>query len=153
MQIYFDTACFFSNLCYRHHTTMLFSRYLGAVIGRTCDRIGGGKFSLGGTQYQLVENDIVGASCLHGGERGWDKCVWEAEVDRERGTITMAYMSKDGEEGYPGDVIAVVTYSVVGQSVKISYQAMSTKHTIINITNHSYFNLGNSDDIKGIHNI
>ena len=125
-------------------------RYLGAVIGRTCDRIGGGKFSIEGTQYQLVENDIVGASCLHGGERGWDKRVWEAEVDRERGTITMAYMSKDGEEGYPGDVIVVVTYSVVGQSIKISYQAMSSKHTIINITNHSYFNLGSSDDIKGI---
>ena len=71
-------------------------------------------------------------------------------MDRERGTITMAYLSKDGEEGYLGDVIVSVTYAVVGTSINISYQAMCSKPTIINITNHSYFNLGNTEDVKGI---
>ena len=129
--------------------TKTFCRYLGAVIGRTCDRIGGGKFSLDGVDYKLAENDIVGASCLHGGRKGWDKQVWEGEVDRERGTITMAFHSKDGEEGFPGDVIVSVTYAVVGSKICISYQAMSSKPTIVNITNHSYFNLGKSSDITG----
>merc|ERR1711936_95748 len=101
-----------------------------------------------GVQYQLAQNDMVGDSCLHGGEAGWDKKVWEAEQDRDKGTVTMAYHSSDGEEGYPGDVIVIVTYAVVGSSINISYQAMSSKSTIINITNHSYFNLGNMKDIK-----
>ena len=104
-------------------------------------------------EYHLAVNDIVGPSCLHGGKKAWDKQVWEMEVDREEGSVTLAYLSRDGEEGYPGDVIATVTYWVLEEGIRLGYQALCSKPTIINMTNHMYFNLGDSETIEGNQNM
>ena len=113
-------------------------RYFGALIGRYANRIAGGKFSLNGVDYQLAQNN--GANHLHGGNKGFDKRVWNA-AETESGLI-LEYFSKDGEENYPGDLDVAVSYSLNDQNeLRIEYQANTDKDTIINLTNHSYFNL------------
>jgi aldose 1-epimerase len=116
--------------------------YIGAIIGRYANRIAGGKFSLGGVEYKLAQNN--GPNHLHGGVRGFNKVVWRArELRRKDGdALELSYLSRDGEEGYPGNLSATVTYVLTdANELRIEYRATTDKETIINLTNHSYFNL------------
>lgn len=112
-------------------------RYLGALIGRHANRIALGKFSLNGVDYQLEQNN--GANHLHGGFNGFDKRVWNATEDNG---LRVDYLSKDGEAGYPGNLTATVSYSLSDDNeLSIEYQATTDSDTIVNLTNHAYFNL------------
>jgi aldose 1-epimerase len=115
------------------------NRYFGCVVGRYGNRIAGAKFSLNEVEYKLTANN--GPNILHGGRRGFDKVVWTgSKVDDQ--TVEMTYLSKDGEEGFPGNLTARVRYSLTdGNELKIEYEATSEKDTVVNLTNHSYFNL------------
>ncbi|MGB5873780.1 MAG: aldose epimerase family protein [Bacteroidota bacterium] len=116
--------------------------YLGAIIGRYGNRIGGGRFELDGTMYALATNN--GPNHLHGGKRGFDKVVWSADENesREGKSLVLRYASPDGEQGYPGNLSARVEYSLTEENeLRIEYQATSDSPTIVNLTNHSYFNL------------
>lgn len=117
-------------------------KYIGATVGRCCNRIKGGEFDLNNKKYSLYCND--GANHLHGGKIGFDKKVWQYEVI-ENGVI-FNYCSIDGEEGYPGNLEVWVTYTIENKSVKINYAAKSDKDTVISLTNHSYFNLNGFKD-------
>jgi aldose 1-epimerase len=118
--------------------------YFGAAVGRFANRICGGKFSLGGTEYTLAKNN--GPNVLHGGLRGFDKRVWDTDVLEDRNAIRMTYISADGEEGFPGEVETGMTYTLTeANELKMDYTAESTRATPYNITNHSYFNLAGHD--------
>ena len=113
--------------------------FFGATVGRVGNRIAGGKFSLDGKDYTLAVNN--GPNSLHGGLKGFDKVVWKVEAADDR-SVKLSYVSKDGEEGYPGTLSVTVTYTVTDDdAVRIDYTASTDKATPINLTNHSYFNL------------
>jgi aldose 1-epimerase len=122
------------------------SPYFGAIVGRYGNRIGAGKFTLDGQEHHLaLNNGAPGAKCsLHGGLRGFDKVVWKAEPlskDSAQG-VRFTYLSKDGEEGYPGNLEAKVTYWLDDKDVwRVDYEVTSDKATPVNLTQHSYFNL------------
>lgn len=119
-------------------------RYFGGLIGRHANRIGLGKFVLNGSVVQLTQNN--GANHLHGGAKGFDKRVWKV-VDHDT-RLHLEYFSRDGEEGYPGDLKANVTYTLSDENeLEINYTATSDRDTIVNLTNHSYFNLAGGGDI------
>ena len=119
--------------------------YQGAVVGRFANRVAGGRFTLDGVQYQLVQNQ--NGNHLHGGEYGLDKRVWNSEAfDLEEPEVSFSYVSPDGEQGYPGELSVKVTYKLLADNaISISYRATTDKKTIINLTNHSYFNLAGYD--------
>lgn len=118
------------------------SPYFGALIGRFANRIAHGTFTLNDSAYHLYLND--GPNSLHGGKIGFDKKIWTVApitTDSTEG-LKLHYLSKDGEEGYPGDLNVDVTYTLNNQNeFKIDYEATTDKPTILNLTNHSYFNL------------
>jgi len=121
--------------------------YFGALIGRYGNRIGHAKFTLEGHTYSVPAND--GGNSLHGGLKGFDRRIWSATVDGE--TLVLTYLSKDGEEGYPGNLTTTVRYSLPGNELRIEYSATADKPTVANLTNHSYFNLagqGEGDVLK-----
>ncbi|MEO8205487.1 MAG: aldose epimerase family protein [Chthoniobacterales bacterium] len=112
--------------------------YFGAIVGRTVGRLTGGKFSLEGKDYTLPLNQPP--NHLHGGYTGFDKRLWEATQEGE--TLHLTYLSPDGEEGYPGNLSTTVSYTLTPENeLKIEYKATTDAFTIINLTNHSYFNL------------
>lgn len=111
--------------------------YVGATVGRVCNRIGGASFGLNGKTYPLAKND--GENHLHGGARGFDKRVWAAEPLADG--LRLHRLSPDGEEGYPGTLAVSVTYRLAGESLRIEYEAESDADALCSLTNHSYFNL------------
>lgn len=113
-------------------------KYLGALVGRYANRIGGSRFTLEGRDYPLAANDAP--NHLHGGLRGFDKQLWTVE-DVTGSSLTLSLLSPDGQEGYPGQLRVLVTYSLRDNALEIAYRAVSSKTTLCNLTNHAYFNL------------
>jgi aldose 1-epimerase len=123
-------------------------RFFGALIGRHANRIALGKFSLNGLNYQLTQNN--GVNHLHGGIKGFDKVVWSPEAKHQDNSVVvnLSYVSKGSEENYPGSLSVDVSYVVNNDNeLRIEYRASTDKDTIINLTNHSYFNLASGGDI------
>ena len=126
--------------------------YIGALIGRYGNRIGHAEFKLAGKTYTLAKNN--GENTLHGGIKGFNKAVWKAkEIPAKDGqALELTYLSKDGEEGFPGNLHIRVIYTLTdSNALKIEYSATTDKETVLNLTNHSYFNLAGpgSGDILG----
>jgi len=118
--------------------------YFGCLVGRYANRIANAKFSLDGKEYTLAANN--NGNTLHGGLKGFDKVVWNVKLFTDS-TLLLSYLSKDGEEGYPGKLSADVMYSVgADNSLKLDYAAVTNKATPVNLTNHCYFNLSAGDD-------
>jgi aldose 1-epimerase len=117
--------------------------YFGAVVGRVGNRIAKGRFTLDGKAYQLATND--GPNHLHGGIKGFDKVVWDARVvsGGKAPAVEFTYVSRDGEEGYPGNCTVKVTYALSDSNeLSLNYVVTTDRDTPVNVTNHSYFNLG-----------
>jgi len=127
--------------------------FFGAIIGRYGNRIGGGKFTLDGKDYKLGVND--GNNTLHGGVVGFHKKIWNidsAEVKGNKAELKLSYLSKDGEEGFPGNLKCVVTYAITADNkLEMKYEATTDKPTVVNMTNHAYWNLAGqgSGDVLG----
>ncbi|GHV58804.1 aldose 1-epimerase [Bacteroidia bacterium] len=126
--------------------------YFGAVCGRTANRIANGRFSLDDIEYQLAVNN--GPNSLHGGPKGFHAVVWDAKL-LDAQTVELSYLSKDGEEGFPGNLQVNIMYKLTDDNaVEIDYKAITDKATILNLTNHSYFNLsGEGDPYIGDHEL
>jgi aldose 1-epimerase len=118
--------------------------HFGGIIGRYANRIAHGTFQLDGQTYSIPKND--GDNALHGGTRGFDKMVWAAKQIPDG--VELTYVSKDGEQGFPGTLTTTVRYTLSGGALRMEYSATTDKDTVLNLTNHSYFNLkgqGNGD--------
>ncbi|MEU6475403.1 aldose epimerase family protein [Streptomyces sp. NPDC047017] len=114
--------------------------YLGALVGRYANRIGGARFALDGRTYELARND--GPNSLHGGARGFDKRVWEVTPQGPYG-VRLTRVSPDGEEGFPGRLTVGVTYALdEAGALCVGYEAVTDAPTVVNLTNHTYWNLG-----------
>jgi aldose 1-epimerase len=111
--------------------------FFGAIIGRYANRIAHGSFTLDGQKYSLPRND--GENTLHGGPHGFNNVVWKGKTIANG--VELTYFSKDGEEGFPGNLTATVRYTLVKGDLRIEYSATTDKDTVVNLTNHSYFNL------------
>jgi len=124
------------------------SPYFGALVGRYANRIGGAKFSLNGKAYKLAAND--GPNSLHGGVKGFDKVVWNVKTmeSGKNPALELSYLSKDGEEGFPGNLSVKVLYTLTEQNeLRMDFTATTDAPTICNLTGHSYFNLAGGGDV------
>ena len=126
--------------------------YFGASVGRYANRIAKGKFTLDGKTYTLATND--GPNSLHGGLKGFDKRIWKIDsvTSGPDAKVVLSYVSADGEEGFPGQMKVTATYSLSEKNeLRLDYHATTTKPTVLNLTNHSYFNLSGNDarDVMG----
>ena len=123
-------------------------KYIGAIVGRYANRIGGAKFTLNGVEYPLAAND--GKNSLHGGNVGFSHQVWTVEGLTDN-SVTLSLVSPDMQEGYPGTLTVRVTYLLDRDTLRLCYEAGSDRDTIFNPTNHSYFNLSghNSGSVEG----
>ena len=131
-----DVVVGFDDLNKYQHST---EPYFGATIGRFGNRIARGRFSLDGNQYQLPINN--GVNTLHGGKKGFQDVVWDAEQPDDH-TVIFSRLSKDGEEGFPGNLKVQVTYTLTDDNVlRMEYEATTDKKTVVNLTNHAFFNL------------
>jgi aldose 1-epimerase len=123
--------------------------FFGATTGRVANRIANGKFTLDGKEYTLARNN--GPNHLHGGLKGFDKKLWKSRplgASSDRIAVEFTYTSPDGEEGYPGTLTVTVVYTLTAdKELRIEYTGMTDKPTIVNLTNHSYFNLAGADSI------
>jgi aldose 1-epimerase len=117
--------------------------FFGALIGRYANRIAHGSFMLDGQKYSLPKNN--GENTLHGGPHGFNNVVWKAKAIANG--VELTYLSKDGDAGFPGNLTATVRYTLVKGNLRIEYSATTDKDTVINLTNHSYFNLAGEGDI------
>jgi aldose 1-epimerase len=118
--------------------------YFGATVGRYANRIARGRFSLNGTAHQLATNN--GAHALHGGVHGFSRRLWTV-VDHSPRSAVLSYRSEDGEEGFPGDLDVEAIYTIGDHELRIDYKARADRDTVINLTNHTYFNLNGGDTI------
>lgn len=117
--------------------------FFGAIVGRHANRIENAVFELNGREYRLAKND--GNNHLHGGIKGFDKVVWDV-VEHSNSSLKLHYLSADGEEGYPGNLNVTVTYTITDDNgILIDYNATTDIDTVVNLTNHSYFNLSGHD--------
>ncbi|KTF69877.1 aldose epimerase family protein [Sphingomonas sp. HT-1] len=126
--------------------------YFGATVGRYANRIKGGTFAIDGKTYTLAKNN--GPNALHGGPKGFDKQLWTVEkvTSGENASVTLRYVSADGEEGYPGQLTVTATYALNEKNeLSVEYTATTTKPTIVNITNHSFFNLAGEASQRSIY--
>lgn len=119
--------------------------YLGATIGRYANRIANGRFSLAGKYHQLSINDSPHS--LHGGAKGFDKVLWEVKA-QTKNQVELYYCANEGEQGYPGQLQVWQTITAINGQLKLNYKAICDKETLVNITNHCYFNLDGSDTIQ-----
>jgi aldose 1-epimerase len=126
--------------------------YFGAICGRTANRIADGRFTLDGKDYQLAVNN--GPNSLHGGLKGFNAVVWDARLTDAQ-TLELSYLSEDGEEGFPGNLQVRLIYRLTADNaLSIAYHATTDRPTILNLTNHSYFNLsGEGDPCIGDHEL
>jgi aldose 1-epimerase len=120
------------------------SPYFGALVGRYANRIANGRFGMNGRTYQLPVNN--GPNTLHGGTEGFDKRIWDAQELTDAAAVRLSLTSPDGDQGFPGRLDATVTYRLDGESLRIDYEARNAEtagglETVVNLTNHSYFNL------------
>jgi len=115
--------------------------YIGAIVGRYGNRIAHGKFSIDGKSYQIPVND--GANALHGGPKGFDKCLWQSHEVPDGVELTL--LSPDGDQGFPGNLKLTVRYTLHGETLRIDYTATTDKATVVNVTNHTYFNLSGDE--------
>ncbi len=116
--------------------------YFGCTVGRYANRIGRARFTLDGTRHELSSNE--GANLLHGGQDGFDKRVWTIS-DLSENAVALDLVSPDGDQGFPGELAVTVTYTVTPGEVRIDYSATTNAPTVVNLTNHSYFNLEGED--------
>lgn len=127
------------------------SPYFGALVGRYANRIAKGQFTLNGVQYKLATNN--GPNALHGGVTGFDKVVWraaQAVVTANGPQLTLTYSSWDGEEGYPGNLSVTAVYTLTNDNaLRLDYTATTDRDTVVNLTQHSYFNLRGHSDVLG----
>ncbi|OOG36898.1 galactose mutarotase [Rhodanobacter sp. C06] len=131
------------------HDYLAKPQYFGATVGRFANRIAGGRFTLDGKSYQLTLND--GPNSLHGGAKGFDKVVWQVMkvVKSPEPSVTLRYVSPDGDQGYPGTLTATATYTLkAGHELDIDYSATTDKPTIVNLSNHAYWNLGGEGSVS-----
>ena len=124
--------------------------YGGATIGRVCNRIAEGKFTVDGKEYSVTKN--VGNNHLHGGKVGFDKKPFEI-IEQTKNSVTFGYISADGEEGYPGELVLTVKYTIKESDLLIEFTAMSDKNTLWCPTNHTYFNLDGESSGDCLYNV